>query len=652
MALHTRFSTLALCAALGAATAAAAQHVLLPFSQRNDAATLAVRASEQAALKSSEYAYVVDVAVGTPAQKLSLLISPSTGDTWVPDANTVQCSPEWYYGSQGYYDYYDDSEIPAAICHWGSFNKSLSSTHLEANYRSSSFGANYVDGTYVSGYNMTDKLVIGDLEFDDYPMGLVSSAYRYIGILGIGRNTSSNYRNGPYANIMDRMVSSGKIASPAYSIWLDNAQGTTGGLLFGAIDQSRYTGDLVRLTSYSSSYSSSAGFTTIITSINGTDSSGSAMPPLRTNDFPLDVTIGPAEVFSYLPGLIADQFAAMAGATYNSTLRYYTIPCDAAKTNNTKLVIELGGTGGPKLNVETADLVLPARVLEGTTRAANLLDGTNTCLFGVQKYYSSSSSSYSESSYYFNLGSSFLRRTYIVFDLANRQIAVAPVKFASGSNAPSPTIVPFATYVAVIPSSTTFCTDRYCPDSDDGSGSGNGNRNGSGSRYGDPSSSLAHWEKVAIGVGVGFGVLILIGVVAGIIVCKRLRRGEGVAKEGDEEEQDGNQTPPAENPVVAQNGGTRSSVVPPGALPVIQDGAEPSTLAQAPQLPALGTQLARPITPPAPTASANSNRSVAVSALSDDQPGQESAPAPEEAAAAPRSPKGKGKEVDRSAGES
>jgi hypothetical protein len=624
MALHTRLSLLA----IGALTATtAAQHVLLPFSQHNsNDVNLSARGSKQTTLTSSEYAYVVDATVGTPPQKVSLLISTSVGDTWVPDANTVECSPEWYYLDRYWYDDDDDFDMPDAKCTWGSFNKTRSSTYLPANSRYDDFSASYVDANSVSGYNITDKLAFGGLEFNDYPMGLVSSAYRWIGMLGLGANNSANYYSssstGTYANVIDRMVSSGKIASPAYSIWLDDSKGTSGGLLFGAVDRSRYTGDLVRVSASSSySYSYYAyGFVTTLNGMNGTAASGEAMPAIRSNDFPVDVTVGPGEVLSFLPSRLADQVAEMAGATYDELAEAFLIPCDAGKTNNTKFVLELGGAGGPKLDVETADLVLPATAYAGYRRLSVL--ESDLCVFGIQKNDEESAYSGTSSSYVYNLGSSLLRRSYIVFDLANQEIAVAAVKFPSGSDALASDIVAFESYGDYTPGASQLCTGSYCPDSGSDSGSGSGSGSNGPYKYDGPENGIQQWEKVAIGVGVSFGVLILAGVIMGIILCTRSRRGKEVAKEVDEEDLEGNTPPVAStNPEMAQN--TRSSMIlPPGPLPSIQEGAEPHAQTQttAPQLPALGTQLARPITPPEPTASANSNRpSVAVSALSEEQ---------------------------------
>ena len=635
MARHTRLTPIAVC--LLSATCITAQHVLLPFSQHNDIPGLSPRTSEQATLKSSEYAYLVEASVGTPAQKLSLVISPSTGHTWVPDANTYECSPEWYYAQ---YRSSSSFKIPASECKWGSYNSSLSSTYLPANRRYTEFDIYNPAGGYLYGTNVTDKLVVGSLEFDDYPMGVVQSGSPWIGTLGLGYNasvsssSSSSTTTGKYANVMDRMVSSGKIASSAYSIWLDNPEGTTGGLLFGAVDKSRYTGELVRFYAYSS-YTYYNAFGTTLNAINGTSDSGSAMPPIKSNDFPLDISLGPAEVFSYLPDLLADKIAAMAGATYNQTARVFTIPCDAAKSNNARFVLELAGSGGPKLNVETADLVVSPKVLE----AAQTARLGNACLFGVQKYVlSSSSSSSSSSSYGYNLGSSLLRRSYMVFDLANHEIAIAPALFP-GKDAPKPDVAAFASYGAVIP--FAICVSNvYCRSSGTGSGSGSSSGGSNSSGYNSTSAGLEDWQKIAVGVGVPFGVLLLIAMISVVVVCNRLRKAKAGKDVVDEESQEDEVPAMAQNPVA--HNGMRGPMVLPGALPVIREGTELNA-----QAPTLGTA-----TPPEPTASANSNRaSVAVSALSEDPTqgeGLTQAPAhppapvsePEEP---PTSPKGKGK---------
>ena len=48
-----------------------------------------------------------------------------------------------------------------------------------------------------------------------------------------------------YPNVLDTMVSEGKINSHAFSLYLNDISQSTGNILFGGVDSARYTGDLV-----------------------------------------------------------------------------------------------------------------------------------------------------------------------------------------------------------------------------------------------------------------------------------------------------------------------------------------------------------------------------------------------------------------------
>ncbi|KAK3366416.1 aspartic peptidase domain-containing protein [Podospora didyma] len=323
---------------------------------------------------------------------------------------------------------------------------------------------------------MTDKLVVGGIEMEDYPMGVVTSSSSWVGKLGLGPKTvyssysSSSYYAGNYPNFLQRMVSSGKIVTPSYSMWLDDAEGKSGSLLFGAVD-------------YSQSYPGTYGIT--LNALNGTSDSNTAMAPLKSNDYPFIMSVSPGEPFSYFPPLLAAKMMTMAGARYNRTVRKNVIDCDAAKTRSASFTIELGGAGGPMLNVPLSDLIMPRDTAVGSNSYARYFASgpANMCPFGIQNTtsltYSSSSSSYSYSEY--SLGTSLLRRSYLVFDQLNEEVSIAPVKFvASGASKPSPTIVAFASSGAPAPSADRFCTPGtsvsgyYCSSSGGGGGGGSG----------------------------------------------------------------------------------------------------------------------------------------------------------------------------------
>ena len=115
--------------------------------------------------------------------------------------------------------------------------------------------------------------------------------------------------------------------------------------------------------------------------------------------------------------------------------------------------LQLEGPGGPVLDVRLADLVVPQIVSHWELAFANLARlPRNTCLLGVQKLRALRSP---DKAPHYNLGSALLRRTYLVFDAANKDVALAPVKAATGP--PGGTILPFAARGARIPSSRLYC---------------------------------------------------------------------------------------------------------------------------------------------------------------------------------------------------
>ncbi|VBB86122.1 Putative aspartic protease [Podospora comata] len=581
---YTRLSTLAV--SLLAVSATTTAHVLLPFAQHHERGhQLSARNDDttQLSLVTETYAYAVEAEVGTPAQKMKMLVSPNTGHSWVISSSSSNCMDytRYRYCTQYNDRYpYDPTEwgdpvgtpctegevgIRPGQCLWGTYNSSLSSTYLTANQRYMNFEASTAEGS-VSGTNMTDHLKIGGLTVEDYPMGLITSSSAHVGVLGLGFNSSgylyssysssSSYTTQMYTNFIDRLVQGGKSKSQAYSMWLDNAEGKSGGLLFGAVDRSRYTGDLVRLSG-SNDYLSVAGnmvgnvFGTVINTINGTKG-GKELPALRTHDFPLDVLISPSNIYSFLPSGMADQMAEAVGATWNTTLGGFVIPCDASLSNAVQYQIEVGGPGGPVLHVETSDLIVQPSVYTGRTSSstrglelAKLMGASNLCFFGIKKRTNSYSSS-SRLGTYANIGSSLLRRSYLVFDLSNHEIAIARAKFASNGNKPSPDIVPFSRFGAKVPGAKQLpvtCSSSGCNDNldggnfDDGDSNDRGSGSGSWSGYYPGSSAAAqrlHWRNVALGLGIAGGILCIVAVVAAIVVCRRIRRAEKNSdKEGE-----------------------------------------------------------------------------------------------------------------------
>ncbi|KAL0473322.1 aspartic peptidase domain-containing protein [Neurospora intermedia] len=609
---------------------AADGYVHLPFS-RPELKDLVLGKNGSRTLSDFVVPYLVQAQVGTPPQNFSLLISPTSTDTWVVDATTSPCDRQYY----SYLWSEDEFEkVDVRKCVWGSFNTSQSSTYRTANPRYTNFATHTFSG-YAQGSNFTDKLVVGDLTVDNYPMGLVDQSNLRMGVLGLGYNYSTIYGEsslygdnlpGYYPTILDRMVSSGQISTPAYSIWLDDEDGTSGGLLLGAVDKSRYEGDLLRLDA-DNPRALTGKFSVTVHSINatglGTGGDGSQQP-LISNALPLDVTIGMGELISFLPRDLVSNIASLAGATRDTTTDLYTIPCAAGTFDNATLfAFTLGGEGGPLLQATTADLIIQPGVFMGQVSSSesassvafspstslNIPEGT--CVFGIQTWddagalnggsYGSSSSSGGSTSYY-NLGNSLLRRTYFVFDLARQEISFAPAVFQSSSSLSArastfddntDNIIAFTQYGSPSPESQYFCSDYeyYCPEDAVNSNSGGRSTHGGApsSDDGDYYEGRRYWRIVCIVLGVVFGTLILVGFVFAGLLFKRVLdkdpRTMGLPEEkkklmdggegGDDELQpldggDGEQGMMSP----AAGGGGGASLGGAGVLPMIHEGRE------------------------------------------------------------------------------
>ncbi|KAJ4397567.1 hypothetical protein N0V93_001798 [Gnomoniopsis smithogilvyi] len=513
--------------------ARAAVHLTYAKEQRsNTPSTTANRRSIVNANISYNYAtYVVNITVGTPGQAMTLELSTSSAETFVIDARSSYCTYDT--------DYEDSDEgnsyTTNSYCIWGTFSPGNSSscviteTDNDDDYYTgydSGFSTSYNGDTTAYGEYMNDVVTIEGMTIPNLTMGLVNYTssyignYNYMGVLGIGYNDSSS------DNLPDRLLEQGLINSTAYSIWVDDDTAASGNLLFGAIDTTKFTGNLTRLQS---SYSY-VDMRVQVVGINGTSKSGGPSPITMDTDeeestsgetvsetdddsYLFSATFSPPDTLSTLPSDVASQIWQMAGAYYHEALELAVIGCSAASDTSTNFTMQLGGQGvdGPITTTYMSDLVIPATEYNLSTLSSYYVAlDDDVCLFGVQNASAIGYSySYSSSSQY-NLGSTLLRRTYSVFDLANSEVAVAPVVF--GASATS-NIVPFSSYGATVPSSTIICyySDCYADagsNDDDGTNSEDESSSDGGLRG---VLSLGALLGLSLGLGLGCFALGLIG---------------------------------------------------------------------------------------------------------------------------------------------
>lgn len=202
----------------------------------------------------------------------------------------------------------------------------------------------------------------------------------------------------------------------------DDVADSTGTILFGGVDSDKYSGDLIAVPiikdASSNNYTSFSVTLSSIAAISGDTVS---------KNYSIDATaviLDSGTTLTYLPTTLAESIMSTFNATYDSSLGYATVNCDLASTSDLVLEYQFGGYDGPKIQVSLYQLVL--QTSSGTSMgpggSGSSSSSSSDCAFGV-----------SESDDYYLLGDTFLRSAYVVYDLDNKEIALAQASLNSTS---------------------------------------------------------------------------------------------------------------------------------------------------------------------------------------------------------------------------
>ncbi|KAI1462657.1 acid protease [Annulohypoxylon moriforme] len=383
--------------------------------------------------------YTAQVPVGTPGQNITMRIEFETfltNYTLIPSTNSTSCmnTTDVYEG-----------------CPFGSFNPNLSTTFSQGNT-----------------YPNNDPLV-GTEFFDTIGLGGISGNGDYVMLLSNGSEFADNtpavkniepslpflYLLGDIYNYWTSiffLIPEPYSLAYAFSLWLEDENSWTGGLLLGAIDTDRYEGDLVSLDTYDrdtleaqSSKSSHLSDERPILAIAMTSLSASS--PTGTDEIwvqgPLFVRMKLGDDI-WLSPYLAAQIRNITGATVRhdetGDYEYTVIPCNM-KNSEGYFTFGFGGPEAFRVNVTMASLVVqPPKKLRQLFNSF----GENMCRFGI-----SETQGYDVGF----LSSHLLRSVYTVVDLANNKVAMAPLRLGNRDNKSS--IVTFDGIGAPIPSATS-----------------------------------------------------------------------------------------------------------------------------------------------------------------------------------------------------
>ncbi|CAK7898072.1 candidapepsin-3 [[Candida] anglica] len=331
------------------------------------------------------YFYSTDLLLGSNKQNISVVIDTGSSDLWVNSASNTQCT----------------SDCAAA----GSFNSSQSTSFKGTD---NAFSAAYQDGSSTSGKWVSDdaSFTSGGPVVKGLTFGLAESS-SHEGILGIGlkslESTQTEYDNLPYL-----LAAQDLISKPAYSVYLNPTRGEKGTVLFGAIDNAKYDGNLVKLPHAGPVQRLGVQL----------DSFGVDSTTIQTN---IPGILDTGYTYTFLPDAFVSQLAKALGSVSSGTVpgslnsKQYYIPQDGVSNKTVKF-----NFNGVSISIPLIELTSPL------TYTATGLPAPFYALtiFGTQDKDESWNA----------IGDNVLRRIYALYDLTDSSISIAQVKETTDTN--------------------------------------------------------------------------------------------------------------------------------------------------------------------------------------------------------------------------
>lgn len=197
----------------------------------------------------------------------------------------------------------------------------------------------------------------------------------------------------------------------------DDLQSSSGTILFGGVDTGKYSGDLIAVPIIKdASANNYTSFLLTLSSVTAVNGDGDVQKNYTTAA--QAVVLDSGTTLTYLPTAMAESIFTTFNATYSDTAGYATVDCSLASESDLALEFQFGGSDGPTIHVALSELLLSTGSGMGMSQGRG--GQSATCAFGVSK----SSSTYL-------LGDTFLRSAYVVYDLDNKEIALAQSNFNS-----------------------------------------------------------------------------------------------------------------------------------------------------------------------------------------------------------------------------
>lgn len=425
--------------------------------------------------------YKTELHIGNPPQKVAVQIDTGSSDLWVISSANPLC------------------KTATTLCGKSSiFNASRSNTFQQN--QSQPFSISYGDYTFASGYFVQDSISFdgfhGESSVNQLSLGendepfsqnpgfensvstpsFTISAANFAmaersnsseAVWGIGMETTESIAkyvnsNGDvyptYPNLPKQMKQQGLIETVSYSLWLNDLRSSSGSLLFGGVDHSKYKGSLqkVPMVSTRDGINKPIDFSVVM---NGMSIYNKNNISANVVDCSVPVLLDSGTTYSQLPLALIEPVASILGAIYDENNNLFVLRGDKKKhLNGAGVSFNLSGIS---IDVGADELLVPVAPLrslyDGGDHEQHYLERV------AHKMGNQLASSTSESQKTFDdsiigsddfyllgmlpveqdtqgsyiLGDTFLRSAYVVYDLENYEIALANAAHDSQNSRPS-----------------------------------------------------------------------------------------------------------------------------------------------------------------------------------------------------------------------